>query len=80
MQSLNDGSLKLKLREQIMNLTQEELQQILESLDPKEWANPRIMTFNDEYRLHHVLVATKPDSGKMYYYEPESSQFEPLGV
>lgn len=63
-----------------MDPSQEELQQILESLDPKEWADPRIMTFNDEYRLHYILVATSPGSGKMYYYEPDSGQFEPLGV
>jgi hypothetical protein len=63
-----------------MDLTQAELQEILDSLDPGQWTNARIMTFNDEYRLQHVLVAAHPDSGKLYYYEPDSGEFEPLGI
>jgi hypothetical protein len=63
-----------------MDLTQAELQEILDSLDPGQWTNARIMTFNDEYRLQHVLVAAHPDSGKLYYYESDSGEFEPLGI
>lgn len=63
-----------------MDLTEEQLREILGSLDSSRWTNPRIMTFNDEYRLQHVLVAADPDSGKLYYYEPDSGEFEPLGI
>jgi hypothetical protein len=58
--------------------TKEELQKILESLSPGEWVNPQIFSWNDEYRVRHTLVATKPESGAMYYYDPDLERFEPL--
>lgn len=61
-----------------MEPTKEELQKVLESLTPGEWVNPRIFSWNDEYRIRHTLVAAKPGSGVMYYYDSDSERFEPL--
>ena len=51
-----------------MDPTEEQLQKILESLPAGEWENPHIFSYNEEYRMVHTLVATKPGTGEMYYY------------
>ncbi len=61
-----------------MSPTREELQQVLESLPPGEWVNPNITSWEQDDRTVYTLLATKPDSGELYYYEPDSGQFELL--
>ena len=61
-----------------MDPTEEQLQKILESLPAGEWENPHIFSYNEEYRMVHTLVATKPGTGEMYYYEPDTGEFERL--
>ena len=62
-----------------MDPTKEQLQEILESLPPGKWENPHIFSYDEESR--DVLTrtgATKPGTGEMYYYEPDTGDFEPL--
>ncbi len=61
-----------------MSPTRGELQQILESLSPGEWVNPYITSWDEDARIVYTLLATKPDSGELYYYETDSGQFELL--
>ncbi len=63
-----------------MSPTRGELQQILESLPPGEWVNPHITDWEEDARTVYTLLATKPDSGELYYYEPDSGQFELLNM
>ena len=63
-----------------MELTLAQLEAILESLPPDQWLNPYIETWNDEYRLQHNLFATQASTGKLFYYEEDSQEFEPLGI
>jgi len=61
-----------------MEPTKEEVQEVLESLTRGQWLNPRIFSWNDEYRVRHTLVAGNPESGAMHYYDPDLQRFEPL--
>ena len=61
-----------------MDPTEEQLQNILEALPPGEWENPHIFSYDEESRIVHTLVATKPGTGQMYYYETDTGNFEPL--
>ena len=56
--------------------TKAELQQILESINASEWLNPNITSWDEDGRIVYTLLATRPDSGELYYYEPDSGQFE----
>ncbi len=58
--------------------TREELQRVLESLPAGEWVNPNITSWEQDDRTVYTLLATKPDSGELYYYEADSGQFELL--
>ncbi len=59
-----------------MGPTKSELQQILDSITEGEWLNPNITSWDEDGRIVYTLLATKPDSGELYYYEPDSGQFE----
>ena len=61
-----------------MDPTKAELQVLLDALAPGEWDNPHIFTYNEEMRIVHTLVATKPGTKDLYYYEPDSGEFEKL--
>jgi hypothetical protein len=63
-----------------MEPTKEELEKILASLTPGEWVNPHIFSWDEESRIVYTLVATKPESGMMYYYDTDSREFEPLNL
>ncbi len=63
-----------------MGPTKAELQQILDSLPQGEWVNPYITSWDEDARIVYTLLATKPDSGELYYYEPDSGQFELLNM
>jgi len=60
--------------------TEKQLQGILESLAPGVWDNPHIFSYDDEYRIVHTLVATKPGTNRMYYYDVDNKQFEPMRI
>lgn len=61
-----------------MEPTKAQLQKLLESLPPGEWDNPYIFTYDEESRVVHTLVATKRGTKDLYYYEPDTQEFEPL--
>lgn len=61
-----------------MDPTKEELEKIMESLSSEEWVNPYIFSYDEETRIVHTLVATKPGSSVLYYYDTDLKQFEPL--
>ncbi len=63
-----------------MASTRAELQRILELLPEGEWNNAHITSWEEDARAVYTLLATKPDTGKLYYYEQDSSQFELLKV
>ena len=61
-----------------MGPTKAELQRILDSLPEGQWLKPNITSWDEDGRIVYTLLATKPDSGELYYYEPDSGQFELL--
>jgi hypothetical protein len=63
-----------------MDPTKKKLERILESLPPGEWVNPHIVSWDEETRIVYTLVASKPESGMMYYYDEDSGEFEPLNL
>lgn len=63
-----------------MDPTKEQLQIILDSLPPEDWEKPYIFSYDDESRVVHTLVATKPGTKDLYYYEPDTAQFERLNL
>jgi len=63
-----------------MDPTKEQLQRILDSLPPEDWEKPYIFSYDDESRVVHTLVATKPGTKDLYYYEPDTAQFERLNL
>lgn len=63
-----------------MDPTKEQLQIILDSLPPEEWEKPYIFSYDEESRVVHTLVATKPGTNNLYYYEPDTAQFERLNL
>lgn len=60
--------------------TEKQLQRILESLAPEAGDNPHVFSYDDESRIVHTLVATKPGINRMYYYEVDTGQFEPMHI
>lgn len=65
-------------RDQEMDPTKAELQVLIDALPPGEWDNPHIFTYNEEMRIVHTLVATKPGTKDLYYYESDTGEFERL--
>ena len=63
-----------------MNPTKQQLQSILESLPPEEWEKPYIFTYDEESRIVHTLVATKPGTKDLFYYESDEDKWEPLNL
>ena len=63
-----------------MDPTKEQLQEILDSLPPEDREKPYIFSYDDESRVVHTLVATKPGTKDLYYYEPDTAQFERLNL
>ena len=63
-----------------MDPTKEQLQRILDSLPPEDWEKPYIFSYDDESRVVHTLVATKPGTKDLYYHEPDTAQFERLNL
>jgi hypothetical protein len=63
-----------------MDRTKEELQIILESLPPEDWEKPYIFSYDDEYRVVHTLIASKPGTGGLYSYDPDTGDFTPLNL
>jgi hypothetical protein len=63
-----------------MNPTKAQLQKILDSLPPGDWEKPYIFSYDEEYRIVHTLVATKPGTKDLYYYEPDEDKWEPLNL
>ena len=61
-----------------MDPTEEQLQRVLESLPAGKWDNPHILSYDEESRIVHTPLATKPGTGEMYYYEPDTGEFERL--
>ena len=61
-----------------MDPTKEQLQHILDSLPPGEWENAHIFSYDEETRVVHSLIATKPGTKEMYFYEPDTGEFERL--
>ena len=61
-----------------MDPTKAELQKILEALPPEEWEQPYIFSYDEEMRVVHTLIATKPGTKDLYCYEPDTGEFEPL--
>ena len=61
-----------------MGPTKANLEAIMRELPPGEWENPHIFSYDEESRIVHTLVATKPGTKDMYYYEPETGEFERL--
>ena len=61
-----------------MDPTKEELQRILEALPPAEWEQPYIFSYDEEMRVVHTLIATKPGTKDLYCYEPDTGEFERL--
>jgi hypothetical protein len=62
-----------------MDPTKEELEKIMGALPPGQWVNPHIFSWDEESRIVYSLVATKPGTNTMYYYDTDSGQFEPIG-
>ena len=50
-----------------MALRKQQLQSILDSLPPEEWEKPYIFSYDEESRIVHTLVATKPGTNELYY-------------
>ena len=63
-----------------MNPTKQQLQSILESLPPEEWEKPYIFSYDEESRIVHTLVATKPGTKDLFYYEADEDKWEPLNL
>ena len=63
-----------------MNPTKQQLQSILDSLPTEEWEMPYIFSYDEESRIVHTLVATKPGTNELYYYEPDDDKWEPLNL
>ena len=63
-----------------MDPTKEQLQAILDALPPGQWDNPYIFSYDEESRVVHTLVVTKPGTKDLYYYEPDEETFEPLNL
>ncbi len=63
-----------------MNPTKQQLQSILDSLPREEWEKPYIFSYDEESRIVHTLVATKPGTNELYYYEPADDKWEPLNL
>ncbi len=63
-----------------MQPTKQQLQTILESLPPEEWQKPYIFSYDEESRIVHTLVATKPGTNELYYYEADEDKGEPLNL
>ena len=61
-----------------MDPTKEELEKIMDSLPPGTWEKPYIFTYDEETRLVHTFVATKPGTTDLYCYEPDTGEFERL--
>ena len=61
-----------------MDPTKEQLQRILDSLPAGEWENPHIFSYEEDTRMVHTLMATKPGTQDLYCYEPETGEFESL--
>ena len=38
------------------------------------------MLYDEESRVVHTLVVTKPGTNDLYYYEPDTGQFERLNL
>ncbi len=53
---------------------------MLDSLPPEEWEKPYIFSYDEESRIVHTLVATKPGTNELYYYEPDEDKWEPLNL
>ncbi|MCH2519985.1 MAG: hypothetical protein MK210_17620 [Dehalococcoidia bacterium] len=63
-----------------MNPTKQQLQSILDSLPAEEWEKPYIFSYDEESRIVHTLVATKPGTNELYYYEADEDKWEPLNL
>ena len=59
-----------------MSQTRAELQEILDALPDGQWLNPNITSWDAHGRTVYTLLATKPGSGELYYYDEDSRQFE----
>ena len=68
------------LMERVLSRTKQQLQSILNSLQPEEWEKPYIFSYDEESRIVHTLVATKPGTNELYYYEPDDDKWEPLNL
>ena len=60
--------------------TEKQLQRILESLAPGAWDNPHIFSYDDESRIVHMLVATKPGTNRVFFYDLDTGQFEAMKI
>ena len=58
--------------------TRNELQRVLDSLPEGEWNNPHITSWEEDARTVYILVATKPDSGHIYFYDLDAGEFEKM--
>ena len=63
-----------------MQPTKQQLQRILDSLAPEEWEKPYIFSYDEESRIVHTLVATKPGTNDLHHYELDTGGSELLNL